>query len=303
MIEDERVTTWKKCRGLDNLNNPARLRDPGDEGDSYYLTTAQNIDVDKFATVSRRSGFTQVSSSSYRYLYPDGLRIYGVSGNDLIMLDEFYNVSVLRSSVGGTDMVFVKVGTKIYYTNSLVIGYIEDETSNTLTDPSIDGKVLMPPGELMEVYGSRLWVADGKILHLSDAAAYHYKDGEKGALQFPVNITLLIGVQDGLFISADKTYFLKISDPTTPDGLTATQVVDYKAIKGTSVKKRGITIKGEFYPVAALWNSERGVCLGGNGGSFKNLTEQRYVMPSAHKGESVVRQSADLNQLISITTD
>jgi hypothetical protein len=85
------------------------------------------------------------------------------------------------------------------------------------------------------------------------------------------------------------------------DGVPAIRVVAaYPAIPGTLAYEQGEYIGDGIAGRTAYWTSPRGHCVGTNGGSFKNLTESRFSMPTGQRGCGIVRQTNGINQFLAI---
>jgi hypothetical protein len=124
-------------------------------------------------------------------------------------------------------------------------------------------------------------------------------DKRKNFMMFPNRITLMKSVSDGMWIGAGNIYFLAGLDPaeTIPQNKG-----DYDAIEGTGVKVDLSAFgDGSGQSKIVIFLSEKGVCIGGQTGQFKNLTVDKYVMPTVTEGSAIYRQFTGTDQYISIT--
>jgi hypothetical protein len=149
-----------------------------------------------------------------------------------------------------------------------------------------------PAGHLIEYFNGRVYVASNSYVFPSRPYAYELFDMDD-YLPFDGIITLLAAVDDGLYVSdGKKTYFLA-------EGKKRTEVCPYGAIEGTAAKVDLATIgDGTKEGTAIMWASGKGIILGSNGGQITNLTEGKYVFPSAPSGAALFRQQNGINQYI-----
>lgn len=125
----------------------------------------------------------------------------------------------------------------------------------------------MPPGQLIEYFNGRMYVAVDNLLIFSDALRYGAYHTAEGFYMFPERITLLKAADSGLFLSADSTYYLSSDTPTKA---TLVPKLPYKAIEGAACAVP--------YSKDILWLSERGVVRGSPDGSVTNITEGHIAM-------------------------
>lgn len=88
-------------------------------------------------------------------------------------------------------------------------------------------------GDIMEAFNSVLLIAAGNTLRITLPFRPHLHDPVSGFFQFPQDITNVISVADGVFITADKTYFLTGVETDTP---RLEKVFDEPATKGSATR-------------------------------------------------------------------
>jgi hypothetical protein len=118
-----------------------------------------------------------------------------------------------------------------------------------------------PLGHLVDYESGRLHVAVDTLVIPTEALRYGLCRLDNYAA-FPERVTLLKAVEDGLYVSADETYF--ISGLGTP-GVKQRTVLPFRAIAGAACNVPGST--------DVMWLSERGFVRGGNGGAVRLLTD------------------------------
>jgi hypothetical protein len=116
---------------------------------------------------------------------------------------------------------------------------------------------------------------------------------------FPADINLIAPVENGVFIGADRTYFLS---GTAPEKWQLSAKADYGAIPHTiAYREAEGAYVGEGLPGnVAFWASPKGHCVGTDGGSFKNQTEPRFSYPTAQRGAGILRQVNGYNQYLAV---
>jgi len=186
--------------------------------------------------------------------------------------DMFYRVAEVPD---GTSSVRIGVG---YWTIPLATQF--------LSEP--------PVGTIVRYVAGRVAVVSGNAVYLSEALSYHLFNLRKWFFQFPAPITMAAPVRDGLYISADRLYWLPVGSEDAPLGWLA----DYKAIPGTDVQIGGDDVGDGTVESHVLFMTEKGPCYGGPGGAFKNLTNTRVAYPEAVSGASVVRDQRGMSQFI-----
>lgn len=302
--------SFARCKGINNIDEPSRS---GKSDESYWLETGTNIDIDKTGFVSRRDGFALAKSGEYKFLWSgDGEKGYAIHNSDLVILDKVLGETILLSDVGMGEMVFAQVGEGVYCTNGSIIKFILNGVvyslhSPTSIDPNLVNKATMPSGHLIADFNGRLVVVDNSgaeypsIMYISDGGAqYEIYDLESGVIPLPHMVTILGVVDDGMFISTDKIYFLSGS---APEEWFKNSVADYKALKGTVVEKENLLVgtpDGKFVILerAVVFTTEEGICIGGNRGAFYNLTQLQYDMPDMVVGSAFIRKFKGIHQYL-----
>ncbi len=156
-----------------------------------------------------------------------------------------------------------------------------------------------PIGHMLGYFRGHMLSAQGAVLWRSEPYRHELFMLRRAFNVFPADINLVAPVEDGVFIGADKTYFLR---GTNPDKWSLETVAGYPAIPGTLTYQpaEGGNVMDGLQGTVVFWSSPRGHCMGTNGGSFKNLTEARYSYPSAQRGAGILRQSNGMNQYLAV---
>lgn len=297
--ETEKTVEYKRFKGVYNLEDVWRVRPQ----ESSFLSGSSNCFADKTEGMVSREGYLSRDSGSYHSLWRDGGINLGVVNNNLCRIyisGNSIGTTVLQSRVGDNRFNFT-MGDKIYGTNSLLFGYL-DLASNSWVTPSGTTqtfKRVMPAGHLIEWFNGRLYIALNNLVVISDPMApiiYDVRE-DKSFIQMGSKLTMMAGVDDGLWVSDEnEIVFLPGAGPTN---FSLKPVVDYKVIEGSYTKKTGIVVRDEFYPSCVFMTTSKGICLGGNGGKFINLTELNFNMPNSTTGFGFLRRGT-YNQYITV---
>ena len=280
-------------KGVNNIDDPARLT-------LEELSTGVDIDIDDVGRPSRKKGFTLLRAGKYRWGWSDGVTCLAWrDGNFVSVAPDFSSDTVLLSGLTDHRIVYVKAKDKIYFTNNHIFGYVQNGAVFIPPSPTEPFKETMPPGNMIEYYQNRIWIIRGDAAWPSDALELNQRDTRMAPKSFPGRISLFKAVKDGIFIAhkfdapgiTGKIYFAEITDPTelVPGGLKP--LAFYNATPHCLASVDGAliqadkTIKGNIF----FFATEKGLCLGVDGGEFANYTIQRYAMPEGNQGSAFYR--------------
>jgi hypothetical protein len=145
----------------------------------------------------------------------------------------------------------------------------------------------MPPGQLVRYADGRLVVASGNILYYSELFAPTLHNPAKSYIPFAENITMVLPCEGGIYVSADKTYW--IAGDLASAAITT--VLPYKAVFGTDSEVPNSN--------NVWWMSERGMVVGSPGGQVENVQEKFVAVDAATAGASLYREQDGMRQMLS----
>jgi len=277
----------------DGINNV----DDGMELSPSELQKGQNIDLDDAGRPSRRKGFTPIPAlaGNFRWMWSDGVTCLAINVTDRSLVQIFpnYSTSLLLDGVDpDRRMEYEKVLDRIYYTNDQIIGFVQGGNNYTLPVAQGAFKATLPPGKFLKQFNSRLWVVVGNKHIMSDIGKYDQYDERYFGKQYENPITMSEIVNNGMFISAGKTFFLAMTDPMEQVKGALVEKAPYGAIPYTAVSiDGGLVVKDKTISgKVIIWGSEEGICLGADGGEFENLTIQKYELPAGKMGAALYRK-------------
>ena len=137
----------------------------------------------------------------------------------------------------------------------------------------------MPAGQIVRSHNARLLVTNGNVLHYSEPYHLGLHRPSKNFIPFPAPITVVEPCGSGVYVVADKTYWLQ--GEITQASLAV--VLPYGAVPHS----------GGNDPVereTVFWLSERGLVFGGADGSVRNVQEAQLALAGGAAGATVYRE-------------
>jgi hypothetical protein len=282
---------WPKFEGLNTRDRIEELK-PGE------LSVARNVDITAEGRLTRRDGFDDIASltGDYHSLWAkDGLICLAVKAGNLLRINDDWSEAILRVGVGDNAVSYVEVNSTVYYTNGTVIGYVTAGTDYLFTDPGVLYKRAPFPGQLIEYFNGRLYIAKDYVLWFTDALAFNRIDMRKGFKMLPGTITMLKAVDGGIYLSdSDATYWMAGTGPN----VATIKKVEGPAKPGSALVINGQKIKSEFQGSYLLFTTDNGICLGTSEGQVVNVTQKKYRLPDVKRAAAMVRDEDNKLQYV-----
>jgi len=283
--------------GINNVADAARL-------EPHELVYAYNVDISDKGKPSRRNGNVKkvTPAGTIHSLFGDNKMCFYVESAVLKRLHEDYTSTTIRSNVSDYPMRFVEVNDYYYYSNASVIGYIYQGVGGVFATPTRDGRFAPLPGQNIEWYNGRLYVARNETIWYSDVLEPGEVHRKYNHFKFENEITMMRAVDDGIWICVgdihrQATYFMS---GATKEDFAQRRFAGYGCIEGTDVKiKDGSKVGEGLSGTVIIWTSDHGICIGGNGGQFINITDGKYNIPDKRYGAGLFRDEDGLAQYIS----
>lgn len=289
--------TISNFSGINNVSKAVRLS-PAIIGHAYThpLTQASNMDIDDSYHISSRNGYTlKVSGADMHSLWSDGDKCFYVDGDKLYRVKSDLTVELIRSNLTpGARMSYAPFNDRAYFTNGYQIGWESKWSGNSIVDPLLEFKVPLPAGQLIEFFMGCLYVAVDNVLYVSDPLCDYY-DIRHGYRVFSDRITMLRAVDDGIYVSDKKAWFLS---GKSNDEFERRAAYPLPAISFTDVRVPGSNMGDGISGNVALWTAEDGICLGDNAGRVLNLTESKYVLDAHVRGAAYIRTATNAKHYI-----
>lgn len=136
----------------------------------------------------------------------------------------------------------------------------------------------MPAGHALAHYRGSLLVARGKFLYLSEPYRYGLMNPGRSFIPFPAEITVVQPCEDGLYVCADKTYWI----PGDPLNTQPVVVLPYGALLGSATF--------DPYTKTAYWQGRQGVVVANPGGQVAVPQDGALLFNPAGSGASLLRE-------------
>jgi len=218
----------------------------------------------------------------------------GIEVSNIPSAPQGYNVIIYCSTQNGEALY-----KNIVLNNGIDTHIIFDSEESTRV---LDTQFMCPllGGHILRHFKARLYVARDNVLWYSKAMRYGLHNPSEDFFQFASKITIVQPVTDGIYIVADKTYFLS---GTEPKKMSLSVVSKDEGIEGT-----GITMEGDAFGLGAdievgYWFSKKGATLGLPKGELKDITSDRLAInEDMQQGVSLYREVEGIKQLITSIT-
>jgi hypothetical protein len=154
------------------------------------------------------------------------------------------------------------------------------------------GLVPMVGGHIVGYSENRLLVANGSTLYYSEPFSPALHNPARGYIPFPSRITIMLPCGDGVFVVADKTYYIAGADI---DDSQVQELVPYGAVEGS-----GAYVENSEN---VWWFSDRGIVVGTPDGNIQNIQEGNIAVGSANFGASIYKEFDGVQQMVSSLFD
>lgn len=152
-----------------------------------------------------------------------------------------------------------------------------------------------PAGDVVTSYNGRTYVASGNVLYLSKPFAPELFDLRHN-FPFSAAITLVAPMNDGIYVGTEKE--IVFLSGNGPEEFRAQNKATYGVIPGTL----SYTVAADFTPdaagFAAVFATTTGICYGLNGGTFHNVTRDKFMFPATERGAGLVRRHGGMVQYL-----
>jgi hypothetical protein len=289
----------KEFLGTDNTSDLALVSRPRKAGIFFYKL--DNVDIDDNGKPHRRNGYSDAiyNGSSIRSLWANDKICLFADGTHFKTINSYNVVSNLIDGIDETStFCYVEHGNLVYFASSLIIGYINTDTATPYPFPTETQtfKIKMVGGQILEFYNSRLYAANGSNLFFSDATVPTRMDTRKNIFAFPSRITMVKGVDDGIYVSdSNNVYFMAGRDPISD--FTERKVLDVPAIEGMSVTAK---IKGKVTKNTIYWMTKKGIYAGFNEGVIVPQQAGLFAVDGLKSGTAIIRENGTYQQLLMV---
>lgn len=298
-------------RGVDNKHAPEALMEISRGKASTFFVEAKNVDFTGSGGMRRRRGFSQIAAGDFRSVWSDGVEHLVSKGGWLCRFDPAGPSFAPLIEVGTRRLSYASSVGAVYFSNGQLIGKVQGPTATILAqtgtytrspsflDPAEEEAFYSapPPGEEIEFFAGRLWVANKEALWYSEAFFPERFDLRKNFLPW-ANVRILAYVRDGLFVGTDREiWFLGGTDPKA---LRPVKVASHGVVTGTKCYVDGTKFRMDgVSPQAVAFETPKGKVLAADGGRLIQLTEQVVSYDPGEEGATYFREDDGNTALIS----
>lgn len=233
-----------------------------------------------------RDGFTQVISGEVWGGWSNGTVAYYMRGSYLCSFDGTTE-TILTMITPTTDYDFCEVNDVVVFSNGIDILFLEGDSVSYPDMPVENFEVATVPGVSLEFYNGRLYIANGNCIYCTKSFNLSVMDERMCVIAtYDCPVTMIRRVDDGMYVSTEReVFFLQGDDPFGEGGFKQEILASTGCIKGTAIKTNG-----DAFPAADIQGSvvvfatPKGIFVGGNGGSYKNLSFDKISYGYGERG-------------------
>lgn len=189
-------------------------------------------------------------------------------------------------------------GDLLYQQVDIPIGVTSYMISRTLKSEPLDTQFLSvtPAGHIVRHYNGRNLIAADNVLVYTEALRYGLYRPVENYIQFPARITVIQPVSAGVFVVADKTYYLSGQDIKEAQLL----VVD----PNSGVEGTGMAVDAELFDIdgvagsLAYWFGASGAMIGLPDGSVQPIMQDMVAVSGYNRGTTLFREVDGIRQMV-----
>lgn len=289
------VPFFRASQGLNVRLAESRLQAAGEAG-VCELASAVNVLHDETGRLVKRAGITLIAPGAFHSLWCKKGLCFVCKDESLYRVTSGGSLIGLRGNVGAARMAYLVLNRECYYTNGLVNGVIRDDQSfawpiGTYTGPLTSRQFSPAPlGRHLEYFSGRVFIAEGKVLWMSEPWSPGLFDLSSGFVQFESDIKMIRATKQGMFVSdSESTWFLRGQDVKEWEQV---QVLNYPAFEYSLATQelQGLQVGLETPEACSFWSTKKGLVAGAADGSVFLLNDRKIKFPSnAGSGATLVR--------------
>jgi len=295
--------------GMNNLQDKRRLKGPVVSRDrSQYPAECRkivNCDITDTLSALLRPGRSLALAGTPHSLWntKDETQAYFVDGAfKRLFAGTPYTAASLRAlSAPSLPLSYAEINYLIACSNGVDLFLVENGVASDFVFSSADFKERVMAGHILAAFNRRLYVALDNALYHTDADNIEVLDERDDPFVFGSRISMVLPVgKNGMYVSADKTYWLS---GRGPDEFTPVEAYDIRAVEGTGLVIDGALLAEPDFPIqsgpACIFTTNEGICVGNDAGGVLNLTSDTLGFPEQSRGAALIRKQGDFNQYIS----
>ncbi len=295
MGEDRPSVLITGFAGMNNAQDSSRLKGPaiGSPGPAE-CTELVNVDITDTLSVKRRGGVTKAYAGTPSCLWAnrEGTEAYFVEGGYLKRLLPGNTAVSVRALSSSLPMSYTQVNYLTVCSNGTDLFIVQNGAVLEFTATSKRFKESVQAGHLLAYFNRRLYIAVDNVLWYTDADDIQRLDERDDPFAFPSRISMVLPLESGMYVMADKVYWLA---GVSPLEFTLRAAYDAAAEEGTGVVTDGFPL-GVNGKVALFWAG--GICEGREGGQVVNHTADTLTVTQQSRGAAMVRKNGEMRQYL-----
>lgn len=221
-------------------------------------------------------------SGTIQAVYVDVLAGGSIEIRDLPTPVDGSTINIYASTAGGEELY--KIGSARPGAPSYRITAVSNVHGRIL---QTQYRIKPPVGDVLAYHNGRIYIADGRVVFYTEPLRYGLVHAISGFMTFPEDVTVMMGVRDGLYVCSDQTYWISGMDTEELQQLT---ILPYGAVWGTGIRLP----KSEN----VAWFSEFGIVVAGTDGQATNVQEGKSAVGKFQSGAMIFREQDGLRQMI-----
>ena len=280
--------------GTNNVQDAARLQIENGLAECAMIS---NFDVSDTYSAMTRQGKGMIYSGTPHSFDPNGSG-YFVEGNYFKQLMPNYSAVILGTlKAPYLPMSYAPVNYMTVCSNGVDLFIVENGVVSAFKTPTANFKLPILPVQIVAFFSRRLYYAVGNVLYYSDADNIEQSDTRDDPFVFNKLITMVLALDNGIYVGADKVYWLAGKAPE--DFQINGVAYDGGVVTGTGVAFDASLVGGTGK--IGMFTATDGICIGTDSGQVQNLTLNKIAFADGHRGAALIRKSGDFNQYISWT--
>lgn len=188
--------------------------------------------------------------------------------------------------------------------------YAVGTTSAVLSQSTTPGQRLQtqflvppPPGQAIEFFNGRIWIAQGPVLWYTEPLRYGLIHLDN-YIPFPAEIDIVAAATTGIYVAADRHYYLPGGDPSK---MALVEKLPFGAVRGTLARlpysqshigSRRASKLAATKESGTVWMSARGLVIANEQGDIRVVSEDQIVTNPNTRGAALVRETNGIRQII-----
>ena len=270
--------------GYNNVQDKRRLDMPT-FGKSQGLAECRNIvntDISNTFSAISRGGYalTYAGATEDIWSTADETQCYFRVGNILKrLMPDFVTANPVWLLGSQLPLSYTEVNYLIACSNGFDLFLIENGIASYFTLPTEIYKLAVKSGHILAFYNRVLYLAVGNMVFRTDADNIEQFDVRKKPFVYNSKVTMMLPLENGMYIGADKVYWLS---GRAPEDFNSNMAYDGQAIENT-----GLVVDGSLVGSAGkvgVFTATDGICIGTDGGQVVNETLNKVKFQNGRRG-------------------